>query len=89
MTVNGSASSAKSGPGRGNREPTLHLHLHLHLHLPGTGYQRVRVEGRNGLVVVIVQLARLLLPHLVQLTLIFLSVTALTLVLADVANAVH
>lgn len=87
MTVNGSASSAKSGPGRGNREPTLHLHLHLHL--PGTGYQRVRVEGRNGLVVVIVQLARLLLPHLVQLTLIFLSVTALTLVLADVANAVH
>lgn len=83
MTVNGSASSAKSGPRRGNREPTLHLHR------PGTGYQRVRVEGRNGLVVVIVQLARLLLPHLVQLTLIFLSVTALTLVLADVANAVH
>jgi hypothetical protein len=36
-----------------------------------------------------VQLARVLLPHLVQLMVVFLSVTALTLVLSDVANAVR
>jgi hypothetical protein len=54
-----------------------------------TSYQRFRIEGRNGLLVVIVQLARVLLPHLLQLTLIFLSVTALVLVLSDVANAVR
>jgi hypothetical protein len=46
-------------------------------------------RGSKWLVAVIVQLARVLLPHLVQLMVIFLSVTALTLVLADVANAVR
>ena len=38
---------------------------------------------------VIVQLAQVLLPFLVQLLLVFLSVLALTLVLADVANALR